>query len=31
MDKEGQVQFQLAQNPWKLVDVIDWKGTAGVN
>jgi hypothetical protein len=31
MDKEGQIQFQLAQNPWKLVDVIDWKGTAGVN
>ena len=31
MDKEGQVQFQLNQNPWKLVDVIDWKGTAGVN
>jgi hypothetical protein len=31
MDKEGQIQFQLNQNPWKLVDVIDWKGTAGVN
>jgi hypothetical protein len=31
MDKEGQVQFQLNQNPWKLVDIIDWKGTAGVN
>ncbi len=31
MDKEGQIQFQLAQNPWKLVDIIDWKGTAGVN
>jgi hypothetical protein len=31
MDKEGQIQFQLAQNPGKLVDVIDWKGTAGVN
>ena len=31
MDKEGQVQIQLNQNPWKLVDVIDWKGTAGVN
>lgn len=31
MDKEGKVQFQLNQNPWKLVDVIDWKGTAGVN
>jgi hypothetical protein len=31
IDKEGQVQFQLNQNPWKLVDVIDWKGTAGLN
>ena len=31
MDKEGQIQFQLNQNPWKLVDVIDWKGTPGVN
>jgi hypothetical protein len=31
MDKQGQVQFQLNQNPWKLVDLIDWKGTAGVN
>jgi hypothetical protein len=31
LDKEGQLQFQLAQNPWKLVDIIDWKGTAGVN
>jgi len=31
MDKEGKIQFQLNQNPWKLVDVIDWKGTAGVN
>jgi hypothetical protein len=31
MDKDGQIQFQLNQNPWKLVDVIDWKGTAGVN
>jgi hypothetical protein len=31
MDKEGQIQFQLNQNPWKLVDILDWKGTAGVN
>jgi len=31
IDKQGQLQFQLNQNPWKLVDVIDWKGTAGVN
>lgn len=31
IDKEGQLQFELNQNSWKLVDIIDWKGTAGVN
>jgi hypothetical protein len=31
IDKQGQLQIQLNQNAWKLVDVIDWKGTAGVN
>ena len=31
LDKEGKLQWDLTQNPWKLVDVIDWKGTAGVN
>lgn len=31
IDKEGQLQLELNQNPWKLVDVLDWKGTAGVN
>jgi hypothetical protein len=31
MDKQGQLQIELAQNAWKLVDVLDWKGTAGVN
>jgi hypothetical protein len=31
IDKEGQLQIQLNQNPWKLVDVLDWKGTSGVN
>src|SRR5277367_1239291 len=31
LDKEGKLQLDLNQNPWKLVDVIDWKGTAGVN
>ena len=31
IDKQGQLQFDLAQNPWKLVDVLDWKGTPGVN
>jgi hypothetical protein len=31
LDKQGQLQWDLTQNPWKLVDVIDWPGTAGVN
>ena len=31
LDKEGQLQWDLAQNPWKLVDILDWKGTPGVN
>ena len=30
-DKQGQLQIDLSQNPWKLVDVLDWKGTPGVN
>lgn len=31
VDKQGQLQFELNQNPWKLVDILDWKGTPGVN
>jgi hypothetical protein len=31
IDKDGQLQIELNQNPWKLVDVLDWKGTPGVN
>lgn len=31
IDKQGQLQIELNQNAWKLVDVIDWKGTPGVN
>jgi hypothetical protein len=31
IDKEGHLQIELAQNPWNLVDVLDWKGTEGVN
>jgi hypothetical protein len=31
IDKDGQLQFELNQNPWNLVDVLDWKGTPGVN
>jgi hypothetical protein len=31
IDKEGKLQWDLRQNAWRLVDLIDWKGTAGVN
>lgn len=31
LDKEGQLQLDLNQNPWRLSDVLDWKGTPGVN
>jgi len=31
IDKQGQLQMDLNQNPWNLVDVLDWKGTPGVN
>jgi hypothetical protein len=31
LDKEGKLQWDLTQNPWKLVDLIDWRGTVGVN
>jgi hypothetical protein len=31
IDKQGQLQLDLNQNEWKLVDIIDWKGTEGVN
>jgi hypothetical protein len=31
IDKQGHLQIELNQNSWKLVDVIDWKGTPGVN
>jgi hypothetical protein len=31
IDKQGQLQLDLNQNSWKLVDVIDWPGTTGVN
>jgi len=31
IDKQGQLQIDLRENPWKLVDVLDWKGTPGVN
>jgi len=31
MDKQVQVQIELNQNAWTLVDVLDWRGTPGVN
>ncbi len=31
LDKEGELQLDLLQNPWRLSGIIDWKGTAGVN
>jgi hypothetical protein len=31
VDKQGQLQIDLTQNSWKVVDVLDWKGTPGVN
>jgi len=31
LDKEGQLQWDLTQNPWRLSDVLDWAGTAGIN
>jgi hypothetical protein len=31
IDKQGQLQIELNQNAWKLVDVLDWAGTPGVN
>jgi hypothetical protein len=31
IDQQGQLQFDLRQNAWKLNDVLDWKGTPGLN
>jgi hypothetical protein len=31
IDKQGQLQIELRENAWNLVDVLDWKGTPGVN
>ena len=31
INKQGELQWNLVGNPWKLVDMIDWKGTPGVN
>jgi hypothetical protein len=31
IDKQGEIRIDLTGNPWKLVNIIDWKGTPGVN
>ena len=31
IDQQGQLQLDLSQNAWRLSDVLDWAGTAGVN
>jgi hypothetical protein len=31
IDEQGELQINLVGNPWTLVDVLDWKGTPGVN
>lgn len=31
VDKEGELQWDLRQNPWRLSSLLDWKGTAGLN
>lgn len=31
VDDKGELQWDLRQNAWKLVDIIDWKGTPGIN
>jgi hypothetical protein len=28
LNKEGELQLELNQNPWRLSGVLDWKGTA---
>ncbi len=31
LDKQGELQWDLSQNPWRLSDLLDWPGTVGVN
>jgi hypothetical protein len=31
IDKQGKLQWDLNQNPWRLSDVIDWKGSGSNN
>ena len=28
INKDGELQLELLQNPWRLSDIIDWKGTS---
>jgi len=28
INKDGELQIELNQNPWRLSNIIDWKGTA---
>jgi hypothetical protein len=31
INKQGELQWNLVGNPWKLFDIIDWKGTPGID
>jgi hypothetical protein len=31
INKDGELQFDLNQNPWKLTNIVDWQGTPGTN
>ena len=31
VDDEGQLSINLRENPWRLANIIDWKGTPGEN
>jgi hypothetical protein len=31
VDKQGQLQYDLVGNPFTLINVLDWKGTPGLN
>jgi hypothetical protein len=31
INKQGQLQFELRKNPWKLVNIIDWNGAGSNN
>jgi hypothetical protein len=31
IDEQGQLKFDLAGNPWKMLDVVDWPGAPAIN